>query len=260
VEAMMGRFDGQTVVVTGGAMGIGAAIVDRFARDGASVAILDVDSQGARREERLRSEGASVRFYRCDVGNEEQVRESIEEAARALGPIRILVNNAGVNSYFDATEMTSADWDGVFAVDLKGAWHCSKHALPFMQAAGGGSVINIASIHAFMTLKGMFPYAAAKSGLLGLTRSLALDYAAHAIRVNAICPGWIRSHLVEEWLARQPDPAAAEASVLSVHPLGRIGTPADIANLACFLASDEATFITGSTMLIDGGLSARFAT
>src|SRR5207244_4255693 len=136
-------------------------------------------------------------------------------------------------------EMTEAEWDRVFAVDLKGAWLCAKHALRAMKGAGRGSIVNIASIHATLTMAGMFPYAAAKSGLVGLTRSLALDYAPMGIRVNAVLPGWTRTRLVEEWFAMQPDPVEAERHVLEVHPLRRIATPAEIANLVAFVASDE---------------------
>jgi NAD(P)-dependent dehydrogenase (short-subunit alcohol dehydrogenase family) len=246
-------------VVTGGAHGIGAAIARRLAHDGAAVAVLDINIHQPEIETTSVAGPGSAMLLTCDVGVEAEVQETIARITETLGPISILVNNAGVNAYFDATAMTGTEWDRVFAVDLKGAWHCCKYVLPSMVASGRGVVINIASIHAFVTLKGMFPYAAAKSGLVGLTRSLALDYAPSNIRVNAICPGWIRTHLVQEWIARQPDPAAAERSVLDVHPLGRIGTPDDIAHLAAFLASDEASFITGTTILADGGLSARFA-
>jgi NAD(P)-dependent dehydrogenase (short-subunit alcohol dehydrogenase family) len=156
--------------------------------------------------------------------------------------------------------MTVEEWEHVFAIDLRGPWLCSKHALPSMREARGGSIVNIASIHAFMTTPGMFPYAAAKSGLLGLTRNLALDEARHGIRVNAVCPGFVETRLVEDWLESQPDPVAARREVLEVQPLGRIGKPEEIASLVAFLASDEASFITGASILIDGGLSARFAT
>jgi NAD(P)-dependent dehydrogenase (short-subunit alcohol dehydrogenase family) len=156
--------------------------------------------------------------------------------------------------------MTEAQWDQVFAVDLKGAWLCAKHALRAMKRAGRGSIVNIASIHATLTMAGMFPYAAAKSGLVGLTRSLSLDYAPLGIRVNAVLPGWTRTRLVEEWFAMQPDPAAAEEHVLAVHPLRRIATAGEIANLVAFVASDEASAITGASLPIDCGLGIQFAT
>jgi NAD(P)-dependent dehydrogenase (short-subunit alcohol dehydrogenase family) len=190
---------------------------------------------------------------------EADVQHAIEELVRERGAIDILVNNAGINAYFDAAAMTEAEWDHVFAVDLKGAWLCTKHALRAMKPAGRGSIVNIASIHANLTMAGMFPYAAAKSGLVGMTRSLALDVGPSGIRVNAVLPGWTRTRLVEDWFAMQPDPRAAEASVLAVHPMGRIATPAEIANLVAFVASDEASAITGASLPIDGGLGIRFA-
>jgi NAD(P)-dependent dehydrogenase (short-subunit alcohol dehydrogenase family) len=148
----------------------------------------------------------------------------------------------------------------VFAVDLKGAWLCARRVLPSMLEARGGAIVNIASIHATLTIAGMFPYAAAKSGLIGLTRSLALDYAPHGIRVNAVSPGWTRTHLVEEWFRLQPDPAEAEAGVMRAHPMRRIATPAEVANLVAFVASDEASAITGASLAVDCGLGVQFAT
>jgi NAD(P)-dependent dehydrogenase (short-subunit alcohol dehydrogenase family) len=200
-----------------------------------------------------------VLFLRCDITRERDVEQAIAGTIATFGGLDILVNNAGVNTYFDATTMTETEWEQVFAVDLKGAWLCAKHALPAMRQRGGGAIVNIASLHAFMTTYGMFPYAAAKSGLVGMTRSLALDFGPEQIRVNPICPGWTRTQLVDEWLQLQPEGAAAEQRVLDQHPLRRMATPAEIANFVCFVASDEASFITGAALVIDGGLSARFA-
>jgi NAD(P)-dependent dehydrogenase (short-subunit alcohol dehydrogenase family) len=165
-----------------------------------------------------------------------------------------------VNAYFDATEMTEAEWDRVFGVDLKGAWLCAKHALRPMKRVGRGSIVNIASIHASLTIPGMFPYAAAKAGLLGLTRSLALEYGPVGIRVNAVMPGYTRTRLVEEWLQTQPDPAAMERRVVEIQPLRKMATPAEIANLVAFVASDEASAITGASLAADCGLGVMFAT
>lgn len=248
-------------MVTGGARGIGRAIVEKLAAESASVTFVDLDEgEGAGVARDLAAGGWNVTFRRADVTVEADVRQAVDAMVGAGGALDILVNNAGVNAYFDATEMTEAEWDRVFAVDLKGAWLCAKHALRPMKQAGRGSIVNIASIHSTLTMAGMFPYAAAKSGIVGLTRSLALDYAPMGIRVNAVLPGWTRTRLVEEWFAMQADPAAAEAHVLAAHPLRRIATPAEVANLVAFVASDEASAITGASLPIDGGLGIRFAT
>ena len=254
----MGRMQGRTAIVTGGARGIGRAIVERFAAEGATIAFCDLAVAAG--EETARALGGRVEFTAADITREADVAQWISGVAARHGTVDILVNNAGVNAYFDAASMTEAEWDSVFAVDLKGAWLCAKHALEPMRRAGRGSIVNISSIHAQLTMPGMFPYAAAKSGLVGLTRSLALDCARQNIRVNAVLPGWTRTRLVEEWFAMQPDPAAAEQSVLDAHPAGRIATPEEIAAVVAFVASDDASAMTGASVSVDCGLSVRFAT
>ncbi len=254
------RLAGKVAVVTGGTLGIGRATVEKFHAEGAQVVSFATNPErcAALGDAFAGAERAPLALV-CDVTREDQVAAAMAQAIDRFGTVDVLVNNAGVNAYFDAVAMTEAEWDWTFAVDLKGAWLCAKHALPAMRRTGGGSIVNISSIHSQNTIKGMFPYAAAKSGLVGLTRSLALDYGPDNIRVNAVCPGWTRTQLIEEWFGLQDDPAAAEASVLAVHPLGRIGTPAEIANLIAFVASDEASFLTGASLVIDGGLTAQFA-
>lgn len=255
------RLAGKVALVTGGARGIGRAIVEKFVAEGAAVAFADVDDDAGRAaRSELADAGHRVVFVRADVTRATDVSAAVADAERMLGPIDVLVNNAGVNAYYDAATMTEAEWDAVFAVDLKGAWLCARHVLPGMKARRRGAIVNIASIHATLTMSGMFPYAAAKSGLVGLTRSLALDYAPHGIRVNAVSPGWTRTHLVEEWFRLQPDPAAAEASVMRAHPMRRIATPGEVANLVAFVASDEASAITGASLAVDCGLGVQFAT
>jgi NAD(P)-dependent dehydrogenase (short-subunit alcohol dehydrogenase family) len=242
-------------VVTGAARGIGAATVARLRADGAAVAGLDCDyaEPVEEREGELR--------IRCDVDDPDAVGAAFELVADRLGAVRMLVNNAGVNAYHDPAAMTVVDWDRVMGVDLRAVWLCTKHAIPSMRRGGGGAIVNVSSIHAHQTLPEMFPYAAAKAGVLGLTRSLALDLGPAGIRVNAICPGYIRTRLVEEWLDRQPDRDEAERRVIALHAVGRIGRPEDVAAAAAFLLSDEqAGFVTGATLMVDGGHGVRFPT
>jgi len=257
----MGRLAGRIAFVTGGARGIGRGIVEKFCAEGARVAFIDIDAPvGHATAGELSAAGLPVEFTPADITCEADVQRAIAGVVDRHGSLDILVNNAGVNAYFDPVAMTEAEWDRVFAVDLKGAWLCAKHALGPMKQARRGSIVNIASIHATLTVAGMFPYASAKAGLLGFTRSLALECAPLGIRVNAVLPGYTRTRLVDEWLTTQPDPAEAERRALALHPLRRIATPAEIANVVAFVASDEASAITGASIAADCGLGIMFAT
>jgi NAD(P)-dependent dehydrogenase (short-subunit alcohol dehydrogenase family) len=252
-----GRLAGEVVLVTGAARGIGRAVAAKAAEEGAAVALLDVlaDQVEATAAE-LKQTGAKVAAAVGDITDENAVRRSVDQLVAELGPVTVLVNNAGKNAYADATEMTVAEWDSVFDVDLKGAWLMARQVLPAMIAARHGSIVNIASIHSQLTTAGMFPYAAAKSGLVGMTRSLALDVAPHNVRVNAVSPGFIATDLLEEFFDTIP---GARDSALGVHPLGRIGTPENVAEVVCFLASEAAAFVTGANWAVDGGLGVRYA-
>lgn len=254
---MNGRFDGHVAFVTGGARGIGRATVERMASEGARVAFCDIDAEVG---ERTAAEiGGHVRFYPCDLADESQVADAISRTRADLGDVSVLVNNAGVNANFDMATMTTEEWDRFMAVDLRAAWLTAKYAVPAMQAAGGGALVNVSSMHGFVTLKGFFPYAAAKSGLLGLTRSMALDYGESGIRVNVVCPGFIRTRLVQDSIDLNPDPAAAEAAMVRGVALQRMAEPAEVAAAIAFLASDDASYISGASLMVDGGLTARRA-
>lgn len=243
--------------VTGGARGIGRATVERLMSEGARVAFCDVDAGVG--ETTAAELGGDVVFHPCDLADEEQVARAVERTRAALGDVSVLVNNAGVNANFDMATMTTEEWDRFMAVDLRAAWLTAKHVVPGMQAAGGGAIVNVSSMHGFVTLKGFFPYAAAKAGLLGLTRSMALDYGEHRIRVNVVCPGFIRTRLVQDSIDLNTDPAAAEAAMVAGVALQRIASPEEVAAAIAFLASDDASYITGASLMVDGGLTARRA-
>jgi NAD(P)-dependent dehydrogenase (short-subunit alcohol dehydrogenase family) len=255
----MGSIEGRVAFVTGGAQGIGRACVERLQRAGAAVVFCDVDDDVGRETADLLADGpAPVEFFSADVSSEDQLASATTFATERFGSLDVVVANAGIDRPFDAATMTQVEWDSFVGVDLKSVWLSIKHALPQMRAQRRGSIVTISSIHAFVTSTGKFPYAAAKSGVVGITRSIALDEAKHGIRANAVCPGYTRTRMLMSGVESSEDPTAAEREMAAIHPLGRIGEPIEIANVVHFLASDEASFVTGATILVDGGLSARF--
>src|SRR5829696_3765494 len=246
-------------IVTGGTRGIGRATVERLLRDGARVCFCGRDAEAGRELQTALDAPADALFVKCDVAREDQVRRLVATCVERLGPPRRLVNNAGVNATYDAVTMDEEEWDAFFAVDLKAAWLCSKHVLPHFLEAGRGAIVNVSSIHAVVTRDSFFPYAAAKSGLLALTRSLALDYGPRGVRVNCVCPGFTRTRLVEESLDLSHDRAAAERRMLDGVALGRMAEPSEIADVIAFLGSPQAGYVTGASLMVDGGLTARRA-
>lgn len=256
---MSGRLRGKTAIVTGGAQGIGRAIAQCFAAEGAQVALVDLNvEQGRIAAATLGAQGARAIFERVDVADPASVEAMTENVVERLGPPDVLINNAGIAVFRDPLEMTGADWQRCFSVDLDGVWHCCRAVLPHMLAKGKGDIVNIASVHSFKIIPHCFPYPIAKHAVMGLTRALAIEYADRNIRVNAIAPGYIGTQIVENIFAEAPDPHAARRATDELHPVKRIGRPEEVAWAAVFLASDEARFMTSECLVIDGGRSTLF--
>lgn len=256
----MNRVANKVAVVTGGAVGIGRACVERLAQEGASVAILDInDSAGQALAARLSGQGFAVAFWHADTANEAQVQQVITEVVQRFGKLNVLVNNAGIAGTIKPThEITEAEWDRVQAVNVKGVFFCTKHAIPHLQRAGGGSIINLSSICGLLSTTGVPPYHASKGAVRLMTKNDAMLYAPDKIRVNSIHPGYIWTPMVENFLRQSsPDLEAAKQAAGALHPLGHMGEPDDIAWGVVFLASDESKFMTGSELVIDGGYTAR---
>lgn len=247
---------GSVVIVTGGKNGIGASIVETARRQGGQIVSLDIDKSLPKP---MAADGDSllpVLYLETDVTDQQQINTAIEVVISEFGSVHGLVNNAGRNSFGDATVMSEAEWDEFMNLDLKAAWLCAKAALPYLIQSAPSSIVNVSSLHSLLTAKGFFPYAAAKAGLIGLTKSLALDFGPQGVRVNAISPGYVDTDLARDYFAAREGELER---VLGVHPLGRIGTTKEIAEVVCFLLSAKASFVTGSNWVVDGGLGSRFS-
>ena len=254
---MAGRLRNEHILVTGGGRGIGAAIVEKCISEGATVSFIDLEEEEAKSLLKKLDQDKKLLFVKGNVCSVEDLKRLCDSAREKFGSITGLVNNAGRNSYADPVTMTEQQWEDVFDVDLKAAWLTAREVLPDMITNKRGSIVNIASVHANMTYPSMFPYAAAKSGLVGLTRSMALEVGVHQVRVNALSPGYTETFLVKEFFDRN-DPSLRE-KVLDVHPMHRMAEPSEIANCVAFLLSTEASFVTGANWIVDGGLTSRFA-
>ena len=256
---MAGRLDGKIAVVTGAGQGIGAAIARCFAAEGACVVAAEINSEtGAAIANELIESGARALFVETDVADPSSVAAMYEAARAAFGAPDVLINNAGINVFRDPLATTEEDWRRCMSVDLDGVWRCARAVLPDMIAAGRGSIVNIASTHSFTIIPGCFPYPIAKHAVVGLTRALAIEYAAQGIRVNAIAPGYIETPIATEYWSTFPDPEAERRRAYALHPPRRIGRPEEVAWTSVFLASDEAPFINAATIVIDGGRSVLY--
>ncbi|XUY29891.1 SDR family oxidoreductase (plasmid) [Agrobacterium sp. rho-8.1] len=254
---MTNRLKGKRIMITGAAQGIGLAIAKACAAEGASLFLVDLDASLLEREATALKQGAAVCSAIANITDAEAISAALQRATAEIGQINALINNAGVNVFHEPLETSDAEWQRCFDINLKGAWNCTKAVLPGIIETGGGSVLNIASTHAFTIIPHTFPYPLAKHALLGMTRSLGLEYAAQGVRVNALSPGYVATQKVIEYWNSFPDPEAAKAETMKLHPGGRIASPEEIALAAVFMISDECPFMNATCLTIDGGLSVR---
>lgn len=245
-------------VITGVGAGIGAAIADVFSRLGAQVIGLEKDRASLdRTAECIAARGGFLHAICTDVSSEASVEAAFQEITSRYRTIDVLVNNVGVEFYKDFVSVSVADWEHQLGVNLRSVFLCCSQAVPLMIQAGHGAIINTASVQAFATTGQTAPYAAAKAGILGLTRDMARDLGPHQIRVNAICPGCIDTPMMERSLGRNDDASSAKQKMKASIPLRRLGSPVEIANAVAFLASNLASYISGIALIVDGGLLAQ---
>jgi NAD(P)-dependent dehydrogenase (short-subunit alcohol dehydrogenase family) len=255
----VGRVENKVAIVTGGALGIGKSACMYLAKEGAQVAVTDIlDKEGQEVANQIKKQGGSAKFWHLDVSNEREVQKVFAEIQKTFGKIDVLVNNAGIAGVSKPTdEITEEEWDRVMAVNVKGVFFCTKHIIPYMRRAGAGSIINLSSIYGIVSAPDVPPYHASKGAVRIMTKTDAFLYAKDKIRVNSVHPGFIWTPMVESYLKSQGDVEAGRKMLDSLHPVGNIGEPEDIAYGIIYLASDESKFVTGSELVIDGGYTAR---
>ncbi len=250
------RLKGRVALVSAMASGIGQAIAEVFAAEGASIIGVDLDERGGQATKaHILGHGGRISFRRADVSSEAEVRETVDAGLKEFGKIDILANVVGIATEAPCHQMELSDWEKIVRVNLTSMFLTSQHVLPGMIERKDGSIVNMASVQALVGLAGYPHYAASKGGIISLTKQMAREYAAHGIRVNCIAPGTIETPLNVQILERAADPKTLRAAWVKMHPLGRVGTPRDVANGALYLASDESSWVTGQCLVIDGGMT-----
>jgi NAD(P)-dependent dehydrogenase (short-subunit alcohol dehydrogenase family) len=260
----MGQFDNKTVIVTGGALGIGGAASLAFAREGANVTVMDLNRDaGEATVAKITSNGGKGLFVEADAGTSAGCLKTVDETVDAFGGLNIVFNNVGIqppSSYMNAVDLPEEMWDRIIDVNLKSRFLMAKYSIPHMRKAGGGVIVSSASVQGLQSMPGVSAYAASKGGDLSLMRQLSLDFAADNIRVLAVNPGTIDTPMVRNATeAVGDDISVALSSYGKDHPLGRVGKPEEIAEVVLFLASDRASFMTGESVTVDGGMMAKGA-
>ena len=255
---MAGTLDGKTALVTGGGSGIGRAASLAYAREGARVAVVDVNVEGGEETvQRIKEAGGEAILIHADVSQPADTQAMVAQTVAAFGSLDCAFNNAGISGGRERRltgDYLEEDWDRVININLKGVWLCMKAEIPQMLKQGGGAIVNTASIMGLISTSGSVAYTAAKHGVVGLTKAAALEYASQGIRVNAVCPGYIHTPMVQP---RLDSVDGYEDQLKARHPLGRLGEPSEIAEAVLWLSSDAASFVTGHNMPVDGGYTAQ---
>jgi len=252
------RLKDKVAIVTGGTLGIGKAAALLFAKEGALVTVVGYKHVDEGRDivSSIEKNGGKAIFVKADVSNEKDIKSIVKGTVKAFGKIDIVFSNAGIILPKSATDTSIEEWDRIMGVNLKSAFLLCKYSIPVMKENGGGSIVIDSSVNGLMAEPDIAAYCTTKAGLFGLTRSMSVDYGKDNIRVNCVAPGWIETPMNEDYFAVSGNREKAAA----LHSLGKVGTPEEVANAVLFLASDEASFITGSTLTVDGGLTSAFST
>ncbi|MCO7738690.1 glucose 1-dehydrogenase [Brucella intermedia] len=245
------RFDGKVAIITGGASGIGEATARAFIREGANVVIADYSEHGQQLAIELAGGGERALFVKTDVADTKAVQALIAKTVETYGRLDIMFANAGIAADGPIDELDETAWQKTVDINLTGVYLCDKYAIDQMRSQGGGVIVNCGSIHSHVGKSGVTAYAAAKGGVKLLTQTLAIDYGAQNIRVNAVCPGYIDTPLLKDI------PEDKKEALVALHPIGRLGRAEEVASVVLFLASDEASFVTGASILVDGGYTAQ---
>jgi NAD(P)-dependent dehydrogenase (short-subunit alcohol dehydrogenase family) len=249
------RFDEKVVIVTGGALGIGQATCELLAERGAAVAVFDWDEKAGNETcENIEQKGGRAIFQKVDVSDFAAVETAVQNTRQAFEKINSLIVSAGIQRYGTAVSTSEEQWEEVLGVNLKGAWNVARASIPFLQEAGGGTIVNVSSVQAHASQQNVLAYTISKHGLLGLTRSMAMDFAINNIRVNAICPGTVDTPMLKWAASLDPNPQSVYDACNAMHPIGRIAQPREIAEVVAFLAHETSSFVTGAVWNVDGGL------
>ena len=252
------RFKNKTVIVTGAGSGIGETTAIKFAQEGANVVIADIDPvNGKIVTTKINDANGSALFVETNVANFDSINEMVNKTINEYDLPDILINNAGINVFGEPLKMPDSEWKRAFSVDLDGVWFGCKAVLPHMLKKNKGSIVNVASVHGIQIIPNCFPYPVAKHGVIGLTKALAVDYAAKGIKINSISPGYIDTPIIERFFKTKPDPDAARKEAENHQPIKRMGTTDEIANTIMFMSSDECNYMIGANIVVDGGITLR---